>query len=60
MNKIGLRVPQPQFGYLEIAKLMGISSIVVEIEHGTFDLATLDQFLALTRAPKPHPPRKLW
>jgi len=50
MDKIGLWVSQPHFGFLEIAKLMGISSIVVELEHGTFDLGTLDQFLAVTRA----------
>ena len=50
MEKICLWVSQPHFGSLEIAKLMGISSIVVELEHGTFDLATLDHFLAMTRA----------
>lgn len=50
MDKICLWMSQPHYGFLEIAKLMGIGSIVVELEHGTFDLATLDQFLAMTRA----------
>jgi 4-hydroxy-2-oxoheptanedioate aldolase len=50
MENIALWMSQPHFGYLEIAKTCGIQSLVVELEHGTFDLATLDQFLAMTKA----------
>jgi 4-hydroxy-2-oxoheptanedioate aldolase len=41
---------QPHFSYLEMTKLAGFSSLVVELEHGTYDLATLDQFVAFARA----------
>jgi 4-hydroxy-2-oxoheptanedioate aldolase len=41
---------QPHFGFLEIIKNSGFSDVVIELEHGTFDLSTLDQFLALARA----------
>jgi 4-hydroxy-2-oxoheptanedioate aldolase len=41
---------QPHISYLEIARTCGLTSLVLELEHGTFDLATLDQFLAYTRA----------
>jgi 4-hydroxy-2-oxoheptanedioate aldolase len=50
MDNIALWMSQPHYGYLEIARSCGIKSLVVELEHGTFDLATLDQFLAFTRA----------
>lgn len=50
MDNIALWMSQPHYGYLEIARTCGIKSLVIELEHGTFDLATLDQFLAFTRA----------
>lgn len=50
MDNIALWMSQPHFGYLEIARACGVKSLVLELEHGTFDLSTLDQFLAFTRA----------
>ncbi|MCX8997349.1 aldolase/citrate lyase family protein [Rhizobiaceae bacterium BDR2-2] len=50
MDNIALWMSQPHYGYLEIARSCGVKSLVLELEHGTFDLATLDQFLAFTRA----------
>jgi len=50
MDNVALWMSQPHYGYLEIARSCGIKSLVIELEHGTFDLATLDQFLAFTRA----------
>jgi len=50
MDNVALWMSQPHFNYLEMAKSCGFSSFVLELEHGTFDLATLDQFLAFSRA----------
>lgn len=50
MHNIALWMSQPNLSYLEIAHNLGMSSLVLELEHGTFDLATLDQFLAFSRA----------
>jgi 4-hydroxy-2-oxoheptanedioate aldolase len=50
MENIALWMSQPHYGYLEIARSCGMKSLVLELEHGTFDLATLDQFLAFTKA----------
>lgn len=50
MENIALWMSQPHHGYLEIARTLGVKSLILELEHGTFDLSTLDQFLAFTRA----------
>lgn len=50
MNNIALWMSQPNFSFLEIARTCGIARLVIELEHGTFDLAALDQFLAFSRA----------
>ena len=50
MENIALWMSQPHHGYLEIARTLGVKSLVLELEHGTFDLSTLDQFLAYTKA----------
>ena len=50
MENIALWMSQPHHGYLEIARTLGVKSLVLELEHGTFDLSTLDQFLAYTGA----------
>lgn len=50
MDNIALWMSQPHYGYLEIARSCGVKSLVLELEHGTFDLSTLDQFLAFTKA----------
>ena len=44
MENIALWMSQPHHGYLEIARTLGVKSLVLELEHGTFDLSTLDQF----------------
>lgn len=49
-EKLALWMSQPHFGYLEIAHACGARHLVVELEHGTFDLSSLDQFLAFARA----------
>ena len=48
MENIALWMSQPHHGYLEIARTLGVKSLILELEHGTFDLSTLDQFLAFT------------
>lgn len=50
MHNIALWMSQPNTSYVEIAHNLGMTSLVLELEHGTFDLATLDQFLAFSRA----------
>ncbi len=49
-EKLALWMSQPHFGFLEIAHACGTRHLIVELEHGTFDLSTLDQFLAFARA----------
>lgn len=49
-EKLALWMSQPHFGFLEIAKACGCNDLVIELEHGTFDLSTLDTFLAFARA----------
>lgn len=41
---------EPSSAALEIARLAGFETVVFDVEHGTFDLAALDQVLPLTRA----------
>lgn len=50
MDNIALWMSQPHFGFLEIAKACGVKQLVIELEHGTFDLGTLDQFLAFSKS----------
>lgn len=50
MDNIALWMSQPHFGFLEIAKTCGVKQLVIELEHGTFDLGTLDQFLAFSKS----------
>jgi 2,4-dihydroxyhept-2-ene-1,7-dioic acid aldolase len=50
MDNVTLWMSQPHFSFLEMSKLCGFKSLVVELEHGTFDLGTLDQFLAFAKA----------
>lgn len=52
MDNVAIWMSQPHFGFLEIAKACGFKQLVIELEHGTFDLSTLDQFLAFARALK--------
>lgn len=50
MDNVAFWMAQPHLGSLEIARTCGIKSLVIDLEHGTFDLATLDHFLAYTKA----------
>jgi 4-hydroxy-2-oxoheptanedioate aldolase len=50
MDRVGLWMSHPQVPYLEIAHSMGFRQLVIDIEHGAFDLAALDHFLAFARA----------
>ncbi|CEJ14367.1 5-keto-4-deoxy-D-glucarate aldolase [bacterium YEK0313] len=50
MDDVALWMAQPHFNFLEMAHLAGYRNLIVELEHGSFDLSTLDQFLALARA----------
>lgn len=47
---LGLWLSSPNVALIEIAAARGIDVLVIDAEHGTFDLAALDAILALTRA----------
>ncbi len=40
----------PQVPYVEVLAAMGVRRLLLDLEHGAYDLAVLDQFLALTKA----------
>lgn len=48
-SELAVWMANPQFSFAEIAHLCGFNNIVIDIEHGTFELAMLDRFLAFTR-----------
>jgi 4-hydroxy-2-oxoheptanedioate aldolase len=50
LDRVALWMSHPQVPYLEIAHSAGFRRLVIDVEHGAFDLAALDHFLALTRA----------
>ncbi|EWY38315.1 host specificity protein [Skermanella stibiiresistens SB22] len=50
MKNVALWMSQPHYGYLEMTRLAGFRTLVIELEHGTFDLGTLDQFVAFAKA----------
>ncbi len=50
MDNVALWMSQPHFGFLEIAMTCGVKHLIIELEHGTFDLGTLDQFLAFSKS----------
>ncbi|WP_027351144.1 HpcH/HpaI aldolase family protein [Halotalea alkalilenta] len=45
-----LWMSSPLIGLVEIAQLCGFSNIIIDVEHGSFDLEGLDRFLAFTKA----------
>lgn len=49
---IGLWLSTPNVALLEIASARKVDAVVLDIEHGTFDLAVLDAFLSLAQALK--------
>lgn len=50
MDRLALWMSHPHFSYVEMAHLSGFRTLVIDVEHGTFDLADLDRFLAFTKA----------
>lgn len=48
-EQLAIWMSQPNFSFVEIAYACGFRSIVIDIEHGTFDLEGLDRFLAFTK-----------
>ena len=47
---LGLWLSSPNLMLLEVAAAQGVDSVVIDIEHGTFDLAALDTVLLLANA----------
>ena len=47
---LGLWLSSPNLMLLEVAATQGVDSVVIDIEHGTFDLAALDTVLLLANA----------
>ena len=47
---LGLWLSSPNLMLLEVAAAQGVDSVVLDIEHGTFDLAALDTLLLLANA----------
>ena len=47
---LGLWLSSPNVALLEIAAARQVDAVVIDIEHGTFDLAALDAFLLLAQA----------
>ena len=50
LDRVALWMSHPHVSYLEMATAMGFRRLVIDIEHGAFDLAALDVFLAFARA----------
>lgn len=49
MKNIALWMSEPSSSYAEIAYRLGFRTLILDVEHGTFDLASLDQFLGFAR-----------
>lgn len=47
---LGLWLSTPNLALLEIARDQGVRAVVLDVEHGTFDLAALDQIIFAGRA----------
>lgn len=50
LDRLLFWLSHPQVPYVEILRAMGVRRLLLDLEHGAFDLARLDEFLALTRA----------
>ena len=50
LDRVALWMSHPHVSYLEVAHAMGVQRLVIDLEHGAFDLKTLDEFLALVNA----------
>lgn len=49
-RKIGCWLATPDVVFIELAARMGYGTLVLDVEHGTFDLKDLDRLLPLARA----------
>lgn len=50
MDKLACWLTQPTIPHIEIAHHFGFRKIVLDVEHGTFDLSTLDSTIAFCKA----------
>ncbi|MEZ5294297.1 MAG: aldolase/citrate lyase family protein [Vicinamibacterales bacterium] len=50
LDRLIFWLSHPQAPYVEILHTMGVRHLLLDLEHGAFDLGALDPFLALTRA----------
>lgn len=50
LDRIVFWLSHPQVPYVEVLRTMGVRHLLLDLEHGAFDLTVLDQFLALTTA----------
>jgi 4-hydroxy-2-oxoheptanedioate aldolase len=50
LDRVIFWLSHPQAPYVEILRTMGVRRLILDLEHGAFDLTALDQFLALTKA----------
>lgn len=50
LDRLMVWISHPQDPFVEILATIGIRRLLIDLEHGAFDLSTLDRFLALTTA----------
>jgi 4-hydroxy-2-oxoheptanedioate aldolase len=50
LDRLIFWLSHPQTPYVEILRGLGVRRLMLDLEHGAFDLAGLDRFLALTKA----------
>jgi len=50
LDRVVFWLSHPQVPYVEVLRAVGVRRLLVDLEHGAFDLTVLDQFLALTTA----------
>ncbi|MGE0363484.1 MAG: HpcH/HpaI aldolase/citrate lyase family protein [Vicinamibacterales bacterium] len=50
LDRVVFWLSHPQVPYVEVLRTMGVRRLLLDLEHGAFDLTVLDQFLALANA----------
>lgn len=50
LDRVVFWLSHPQVPYVEVLRTMGVRRLLLDLEHGAFDLTALDEFLALTTA----------
>lgn len=50
MDKVALWMSEPSVSFGEIAYRQGFRTLILDVEHGTFDLDSLDRFLGFSKA----------